>query len=311
MPWSDLADLMGASALVMAILLVFWKGDDCISKEFRDDIAAWLILLKPPSAQSPVAKSVLAIFENTFGRSHLSLRCIATSVAFSSVFLFAFLYFFTAGYSSTNPMGDAVNPEPEPSLSRVEILRSYFWAPVWYLLLLSAIINFLVDFFSLMITRMMLHRASLGDMKLSVCIFLDATLSAALFALVFYVTSAYSSSLVYLSSGAFEQVLVWATVMWVNVQQFGFFWFLVNNNDVTGIILRATVLTTFITSIWIWAAALGSLVLRLLARSGPLLRALQYGLPIEERPVRSIGIVSFLFVFVFLLISTLANVGMT
>ena len=68
-------------------------------------------------------------------------------------------------------------------------------------------------------------------------------------------------------------------------------------------LLFAVVFTAFVTSFWLWAAAFGTLTIRLLARSGPILAALQYALPIEEKPIRSMGIVGFLVFFLYLLVS--------
>ena len=96
MPWGDLVELLGGSAIILAVLAVFWKGDDCISPEFRDDLAAWLILLKPPPGNSPVVQSVLAMFEKVFGNRHFSWTCIWRSFVLSTFFYSALCFTTTA-----------------------------------------------------------------------------------------------------------------------------------------------------------------------------------------------------------------------
>lgn len=52
--------------------------------------------------------------------------------------------------------------------------------------------------------------------------------------------------------------------------------------------------STFLTSVWVWLFALSSGIIQLAARSGALLRTLQFVLPIKTKPLRSIGMVAFI-----------------
>ena len=51
--------------------------------------------------------------------------------------------------------------------------------------------------------------------------------------------------------------------------------------------------TTFFTSVWLWLYVSSTALIRMASRSDPLLRFLRYILPIEDKPLRAIGIVAF------------------
>lgn len=64
--------------------------------------------------------------------------------------------------------------------------------------------------------------------------------------------------------------------------------------NLIGILLVIVIISSYVSSVWLWAAALATLVIRLLSRSARVISTLQYVLPIKEKPVRSMGIVAFL-----------------
>lgn len=50
--------------------------------------------------------------------------------------------------------------------------------------------------------------------------------------------------------------------------------------------------STFFTSLWLWLYALSQVAVRLAGRIAPALTFLKWALPIEERPLRSLGLVA-------------------
>ncbi len=281
MPWGDLVELLGGSAIILAVLAVFWKGDDCISKEFRDDLAAWLILLKPPPGNSPVVQSVLAMFEKFFGERHLSWKCLSRSFVLSAVFFFSVVLLMRLFLpDSRQPLGDE------------EITASN----IFMLLLAGLLFNGIGDYPALYVTRKVLQQSLKKSMSLSWAIFFDLVFTALIiFVIILVIIWLFTQAFGATSSGLLTTAFVF---LYGFLGAFGF--------DADGIdspLGFAVLFTAFITSIWLWAAALGTLLIRLLARSGPILSALQYALPIEEKPIRSMGIVGFLVFFTYLVIT--------
>ena len=52
--------------------------------------------------------------------------------------------------------------------------------------------------------------------------------------------------------------------------------------------------STFFTSVWVWLYAGSIALIRLGAHSAPVLRVLQFALPIRTKPLRAIGTVAFI-----------------
>ena len=57
-----------------------------------------------------------------------------------------------------------------------------------------------------------------------------------------------------------------------------------------GILYVGAILSTFAMSIWIWGIGSGSLFIRAMSKFSPTLKIIKYILPIEKKPIRSLGI---------------------
>lgn len=72
----ELLETLGATPLLLAILIPFWVGDEALSPEFRGDVARWLRHVAHIGAAvgtrrsdgAEVAGIVLGLFERFFGR---------------------------------------------------------------------------------------------------------------------------------------------------------------------------------------------------------------------------------------------------
>ncbi len=74
----------GAGLLILAVLWLFWKGDEQISEAFSRDLAGWLrgIPGSVPSIRE-VNSSIYGMFCAVYGPRHASWKCVRRSVAIS------------------------------------------------------------------------------------------------------------------------------------------------------------------------------------------------------------------------------------
>lgn len=294
MPWSDLAELFGASATVMAVLVVFWKGDDCLSKASRSDLAAWLVQLRPPTQTNPMAQSMLALFESVFEKSHFTWFCFVISFVFSIVFAILF-YVLQFG----------IFPEVRQSHFADQDATGY--SALTTVLFLGIILNGLGDFPSLYVTRKVLEWTAGAKIQFWFAIFVDLVLTTLVFFGVLFVADWLFSGLEARAINDYPHFMRRVLLVVLGLEEPSD-----EDESASGVaVMRSFAFTAYITSIWLWAAALGSLALRLAARSGPALRAFQYVLPIDEKPVRSLGILGFLLFFAYsVIILALKSIGL-
>ncbi|WP_299812373.1 hypothetical protein [uncultured Roseibium sp.] len=256
---SELANFLGfsgvASAIVLSVIALFWKGDDLFSTEFKDDIALALLCLKAPSDSNSWTKIYVKVFEKIFGSRHLSWKCILNSILFSTFFYLACLYTIISLFGA-----DVGGIEEDD-----------FYIAISISLLFGIPINLFGDYLSLWQTRIFLKILSGSKYILisTIYLFIDFMLSALLFVIIF----SFALSLLQDPPHLVPHYLV-------------LFWFKTNPA------LQAMVISALVPSLWLWFYFIGVTLLRAASQSRPLLIFLQYALPIESRPVRSIGIVA-------------------
>ncbi len=249
-----LIEVFGAGAALIAVLGAFWKGDDAISQDLREDIAIRLLLLEPQRQAFPdVRRFVLAWLNFVFGSSHLSVKCGFMST-FVSVFLFSVTYYFIAGFS---------------------FVALLFDAPDLFLFLLIALcfVNVVADYLSLWKSRQLLS----SDWPPAVLLVMDVVLTAVISGSILMIAltqlgNFMGPGIVNFNGGFVPEIrLLFSTIPSEDVGRY----------------MMSAFLTTFVTVGWSLLALAGYYGLRWSAR---LLPVLKYALPIQSRPVRSIGV---------------------
>jgi len=284
----ELLEVLGASALVIVTLSVFWKADDAISDEFRSDVSNWLLRLSPPPKNSPVGTLVHRLFERVFGEQHWTFRCFSVSALVSF-----------ASFASIVLLSVAVSHDFK--LHDLKLSRAYELPLV---LSMVFVLNPVVDYVSLFCTRVVLRLMATNRLDLWSALSIDTVASLLAFFLVaslFFQTALYFSVFEYLAM---------LTDSLMSPSKPGLFDHVANLTTdelngsiltVTNVFLYAVLFSAFVSSIWLWAAVVGTLLIRLLAESGSLMDKFRYILPVKQKPVRAIGITAFLFVFLVLL----------
>lgn len=293
MLFEEVLEALGALPIALAVLAPFWIGDDALSPAFRDDVARWLrgvaVVGGPGDAHSTVARVVLSLFERVFGGRAASRRFIGRSAAMSlALTTTAIVAVEAVNHAEREPVWVISDPG--------RTMRLFAWL---------TLTNVVADYASLVETRFVLSRMGSSVSRDLALVTLDALLTLAVFLAAYLGVFVVLISLLPTFSsgapdveGAFTLLLAYVDRLRVGGDAY-WVWGLRLTEDQA--LLAIPLVTTFVTSAWIWAAALGGLGIRLLSASGPIMRGLIYALPVDERPVRSIGVVATLIVLAALL----------
>lgn len=284
-----LIELFGFPALVIALLSIFWKGDDVLSEEARRDLGSWLNRASLPSSFRPLGSFVLALFERVFGRTHWSILCAFRSFLTSLIlFLLVFSLSWQREYVGWG------------GLSLISSVSMLAFDPIFLCLIL--LINPVGDYLSLWVTRRRLLTLAAGEITVSYTIILDFITSI----LIFWIWANFITFVLFLipyyffgfkdnefNGGPIEflqaTLLHFASNMPRQSNLSPEVWWSAANG-----IINAAVVTALVGSIWLWSAVLGAGAIRFASRMHGVIRFLKYSLNIAEKPVRSIGIVALL-----------------
>lgn len=246
--------------LAVSVAGLFWKLDDAIAEAPRQALSSFLqrVRIEPPYPNVPIIVS--AAFDRIFGKKHLSWRCFFMSCLFS----FLAVAMLSVVYFRAGPQRLVYLPD---------------------LVFVAITLNLVPDYFSLMETRFVVKLMGrtlkflpiLGylvlDFLLTLLIFLVLGLLLLTMGRLFLgLSSAEDFGRIY--AGGISEVLSKDALTLSG-----------GISGLPGVVLYST----FFTSVWVWLTALGWGSIRLMAMAPPLLQAMQYLLPIKERPLRSIG----------------------
>ncbi len=249
MPGKELFEIVGISPLLLAILLAFWKGDDAISEELRSDISDAINETAKKTDRRVFLAALEAQFKRVFSDSHLSWSCLSRSTLASFFFLAVIGLALGILYGASVPFYIAV-------------------------FIVAAIPNSIGDYISLGETRYVLRLVRQKKISPLGGVLVDSILTM----IIFYIT------LIALSSN--ETIFLWLNDITPSTTEFGIAkdaLLLGREVHLAGLVLLAPLLTTYLTSVWVWSAAIGVLLLRVIP-------VLSYSLPVDSKPIRSIGI---------------------
>ena len=283
--FNEILEYLGAAPFLLLLIGIFWKGDDAVSKEFRDDLALWLLCLKTTKFESPWAQSAYSSFTRVFGSDHLSFRSSFGSVILAIIsgttYIALLSIFIPIAYF--DPFANGINEYASNFFPFGSGYDEFAWDVFGeinkYGLFLSVSTIFLFanavpTYFSLGFSRLALRKVASGR---SIFVWL---VSDILFAFALAILFSILTYWILISNEEFIQDNI-TNVVLIAALELSF---------ETPFFLLSTVLTMFTMSFWIWGAGSGASLLRGLSRFDTALRAIQYVLPIETKPIRSIGI---------------------
>lgn len=271
---NDLLELVGASPLLIGILAIFWKGDDALSESFKSDLSAWLLRKRTIPIKNPWITFTRQLSDKYFGEKLFSIRSFLKSAIISGAFVIILCSVFV--------LSNWINGI-DPALAASKI---------YGIGIICLALNAVIDFISIVQTRFFLKKAETTKRYSSIWLGGDFIVSAII---SFVLILLFFLSLIF--TGVIERFgfsLVWLinTLWWIffiedEAARYWFFNFKVSHWQIFALIPS---ITTFSTTIWIWLSALGTIFFRLTLWSKPIRRWLIYALPIEVRPIRSIGV---------------------
>ena len=269
-------ELAGAlSGIIGVIWFLFVRAEDTVKPEIKTAISSWLSNLNPERKLANWPMTFASVFDDIFGKKHFSWRCFRRSCIASFVSLTIMILLWLSMQSHVYDPGE-----------------------ILFCLALGAIVNLIPDYFSLLETRYIIKKISNTSSTIKILGLLAIDIIATVFIFVFPLILFSVFEMV--DRGRFSFSYLFSEMAELLVSGFLF-----EDDDTLfgpfptfGIWLY----TTFFTSVWIWLYVLSGLIVKVGAFSGILIGRMRRILDIENKPLRSMGMVCILFVSLIFLI---------
>lgn len=317
MPWADLLPYIGISGSLLMILLPFWKADDMISDHARRDLSDYLLRIGD-QVQWKARSAADDFLDSIYGPKLLSVRSVlivgvisltlALILMISLFDLIDFVYYKiyprSTGFRTGAILFDLDSWDPLiAGMAKVQLMASInFMTTIVF-------INVIVDFVMTLCLRKLIKNNNIS-LYLSMFIFFIISFFVILLyliicSIVFYAVGGLNSLLLYADHGVYN----WYDLSGVSVLiSEGYRQVVEERSSPEFGMIISTIITTFACAAWLLAIKLGSMLIRAI-NSTQVIFYLQWALPIESRPIRSIGIFVTLFCVVVFGAYSLALVG--
>ncbi len=273
MDWSAVGNALATGLAVGGGFLgMAWKADGLLSDEIKEDISLWLLCAEPKTAERYAhkwPKYISTLFDQIFSEKHLSWKCFRRSCVASIVALLIS----TAVFFQLAPHHYTTNIESVIAMSLV-------------IFFIGLILNLAPDYLSLLETRFVIKKlqSSKGMLTQILWITIDFILTSAIIFLPVFI----SSTAILAASGTDYPGSIFAAILNLIYLMYEIFIF---RTDEKTLLIVVFIWTTFFTSIWVWLYFFAQFLSRLLKPIRPSVKFLQYALPIEKHPLRSVGAV--------------------
>jgi hypothetical protein len=270
-PLEILEIVIGGLSLSSGVFLLFWKGDEAISKNTRDRLSDHLKCVSVLGFQPDWGGKFISMFDRLFGRRHLSWPCFARSCVAS--LLFVVLMAIVWAIVRPNELGVLVQS--------MSVRGKGAGTAVIFTIL---IFNFIPDYLSLLETRLVIRwiPSSRFGWRATIILFLELVFSIGIFlfslTVMMYLVFLWIGVPMDFHSAIQEAYLVTVGGLTLTTPQ-------PEDGPSFGIPLY----TTLLTSAWLWLFLLGGGVIRLISFMSAMVKFMKWTLPIDELPVRSIG----------------------
>lgn len=265
---------------------IFWlseKVEDTVVKDTRKAVSLWILGLEMPQSLPNWSSTFAKVFDRIFGEKHLSWKCFLRSCIAShlSVIILFLLYF-----------GIVVRPLALKGQIRLNL--AYF-VDDNLLLLYMIPLNVVFDYFSLLESRFVIRWIARSSSNIRAFIFLVIDLIVTGFiallaiwvGLTFLIPLFFSIDMEFYLSIGYVWRTFWAGLRFTNAANTIFpissFW---------GVYIHSTLFT----SMWVWLYVLSGLIVRLVRPAFGGINWFKRVFDIENKPLRSLGYVSVLFV---------------
>ncbi len=267
-----LYDIITWFALLGGVWLLFVIPEEALPDTTKKSISDWLKNVRLPAGMEQWPTWFTEAFDHVFGKRHFSIRCFVRSCVASSVCSFILLLIW-------------ISYREDVSLS-ISSLSGVFppytpLAALW----MFALLNWLPDYLSLLETRHVLQwmkRAnSWKDMLRLLVIDFFLTSLIWIASLVIYITYLFGS-LQHVSS--IPALIRFFIVPFLDIGA--------DEDPQTLTVMGVFFYSTYFTSIWIWLFLLSGWIIKCIFFSGKWVRFLLRFFDIDNKPLRSMGVIS-------------------
>lgn len=266
-----LLELLGITgtgmAFSFAVLALFWKGDEALSDEFRQQISKRLLGITTPQQTSVNwATVIVKVFDRLFRFDRIpsiERSIIATLIAILILF----------------PLISEISWREFIVL--MQLMEDDLGFPAYIDFIPIFMINFFADYISLIESRFIIKLLEKQSNMISyiLLLFADILLTAVIWIICFVV----------------KFIWQWETFT------VDFIFGIVESTLTTRLwnpFIYALFFSTFVTSFWIWIYLATLALFKLSLVSTRAISFLKWALPIQKKPIRSIGQVAFLIIFI-------------
>ncbi len=282
--------------LIGGVWGIFERAETVIKDDLRRQISTWLKSDFSEKIDSDLPSMFINIFDNIFGKKHLSFKCFFRSciVSIIAVIIMSFIF-------------QAVTHFYSPSVFK-ELYSGILLIILWiFILFFGAILNFIPDYLSLLETRLVINKMR-GKHFFSQInfLFIDILLTIAIF---------FCSALILLSTFTTIRIKDFFSIKFImllclTVKDLILFW---NESSIlpSGILLLTLLpiflYSTFFTSVWVWLYFGSSMIVKLLRFIGLSINRIGFVFDVDEKPLRSLGFVCIIGITIIFIIIPFIN----
>lgn len=272
----NLLGAAGVSLVIIAIISPFWKGDDLISDDFKDDISNFLLKIDYNYSWDWNAKSAYEIFRGTFGDFPGGLHQLFVIAKFSLLIFFGGIFL---TISLVVPIEGVTK-----STAQIALIKTLLKPESLAILFACMMSNIVIDGITILTSYNLLKKSAKKNQSgltfkaLLAIKFTGVVLIQFIIFLIFFVfVQAFMGGFFGLGGavgldGNYNPHLIDRS-----------------NKTVYGLSILACLASAFLSISWIFFLELISGTTKFLKRYN-LILYLQYALPISEKPIRSISI---------------------
>jgi len=275
------------------IWFLFEKAEDTISHQSKESISKWLRNIEPLNHASHWTNQFPKLFDRLFGRRHLTVYCFARSCLFSFISLLVITLIWAT--FRTDEFIHVFSGQGR-SAAIIDLVRSFF------------AFNIFIDYLSLLQTRVILEICRERNTNRFLLLVADLLLSLSIAVLGF---SLICVALIF--SGFAGVVIPPADLLAIPFS----LWYESFMPVLTSVVELSTgnmdsfispgvyFYSTFLTSVWLWLYIASGTLIRVLKIFDQKVSVLKGILDIDEKPLRSMGLVSVFIVIILFLVSAL------
>ena len=247
-------------SIMGGVWALFDRAETVATHETKTTISRWLRNLDPAGSLANLPATFASMFDSIFGKKHFSFRCFGMSCLASSVSVLVI-----------SLLWGALQPEEFTALVGIAFETLGFFRTSFVMLFATSVFNFFPCYLSLLETRLVIHWMSKGPSvpRFIILLVFDIFATGVIFLMWIYLYEGWEDW------QSLYDIFMFAPPSWIPFPSFGI-WFY----------------SAFFTSVWIWLYALSCVAVKLGEYLGLSIGIMKKLFDIENKPLRSLGMIS-------------------